>query len=811
MLNRTGWMLGGGASRGRIGNYDRLPGDASALLNLFPERFPVYGHTPLKLNRNVLVTRLTACPLVFLVWIVSLSAGLVRGETGKPSEGGIVAGRVVDSRGEPAGGSRVTLVEFKRWTTTDKEGLFRFTGLPAGFFHLQALSRKQGSGVSEFVLEEQGSVQVEIVLSIEVHQEDVVVTSTTRGRGVGESYTPSSSISRTELTYKMQPTLGETLSAEPGVNASSFAPGSSRPVIRGQTAGRIRILESGVGTGDASATSPDHAVATDPLGAERIEVVRGAGTLLYGSTALGGVVNIIDERVPTHRSAEPLEGEFNTILGSVNDEISGALAVDGGAGSFAWHMDASHRQTGDYDIPGPAVAGDAESPQGTLPNSALESDMITAGASWVGDDGFVGMAIRGFDSLYGIPAEPEGAISDPNGPLLPAEEGVQIDLQQRRVDVRGGFTTPFGTFDGVNFTVGAADYQHRELEGGEVSTVFENEFLESRVELPHSQGAHYNGVIGGQFAARDMAVAGEEAFLPDSSTQGSALFALQEFAFEPVSMEVGLRLEHSSLDAVGEAGRDFTSLSASAGIIWELNPRYSLGGTISRTERAPGVEELYADGPHLATLTFELGDPDLTEETAMGMDVVFRRRVGAVTGSLGVFAIDYDDYIFTAPTGAVADDLPVFQVQQADARFMGGEFALTIELIEKPAHDFHLELMADYVEAELKGSGENLPFIPPLRMGARLHYRGNHWHASSGVMVHRHQDEIAPFETPTAGYTLVEAKVGYRFAPAKNTIHEVTLRGANLGDVLARNHISRLKESVPLPGRNISLVYRLVF
>ncbi len=538
--------------------------------------------------------------------------------------------------------------------------------------------------------------------------------------------------------------------------------------------------------------------------------MRGAGTLLYGSTALGGVINIIDERVPSHRPGEKLEGEFNAILGSVAVEKSAALTLRGGAGHFAWHLDGSYRETGDYDIPGPAVAGDPDSPSGTLPNSALENQMLTAGASWVGEQGYVGVAVRGFDSLYGIPAELEGALADPNLPDA-GDEAVRIDLQQRRVDVRGGFSHAYGTFDGVKFSLGGADYEHRELEGDEVGTLFDNDFLEGRVELPHSQGETFNGVIGGQFARRELAVTGEEAYLPENRTSAAALFALQEFVRGPLGVELGLRLEDSSLEALGQTSRDFTGISASGGVLWDINGQFTLGASISHTERAPSAEELYADGPHLATLSFEIGDPDLNEESALGADLSLRRREGRLTGAVNLFIIDYDDYIYAAPTGGEQDGLPVFQTRQGDAEFRGAELALSVELVQNIRHDFHLELMLDLVEAELASSGEPLPFIPPLRAGARLHYRGEHWHASAGLMHYDQQDEVAAFETPTDGYTLVDAKVGYRFAPVGRTIHEVTLRGANLGDTLARNHVSRLKDQVPLPGRDLSAVYRLVF
>lgn len=723
---------------------------------------------------------------------------------------GTITGTIVDTQQQPIGGARVILVEFDRTVTAADNGTFTFDHVPVGVFHIEGISRRVGSGVAEVAVTGQGTVDVIVVLQIETHREAVVVTGSARGRGTAESYTPTTSLDRTVLQQKVQPTLGETLARESGVQSTGFAPGSSRPVIRGQSAGRIRILEGGVGVGDASTTSPDHAVASDPFSAERIEVVRGAGTLLYGSTAVGGVVNILDERVPTYMPQERLGGELNLIGGSVSDERTASLILGGGAGQFAWHVDALTRETADFDIPGQGIAGDPDSPVGTLPNSSLDSESYTFGGSWVGDNGFVGVSFRGYDTNYGIPAELEGDVFDPNNPVVEEQGGVAIDLERRRVDLRGRFNTTYGLFDGVRFNVGITEYEHTELEGSEVGTVFQNDFYEGRVELPHSAGEKLNGVIGAQFLNRDFQAIGDEAFVPPSETGSLALFALQEIELGSVSFEGGLRFETTDLEAEGNDSRDFTGVSASVGSLWRFADDWVLGGNISRTERAPGAEELYSDGAHLATLSFEIGDPTLQEEIALGADLFLRKRAGRVTGSVSLFLIDYSDYIFESPTGQVQDDLPVFLYSQADAEFTGGELQVLIELYNKDGNDFDLELLADWVEAELD-SGGNLPFIPAMRYGARLHYRGPHWHALAGAIHYADQDDTASFETATAGYTLLEASVGYRFKPVGGTLHELLVRGTNLSDRIARNHISRLKDYVPLAGRDVSLVYRLIF
>jgi iron complex outermembrane receptor protein len=725
-----------------------------------------------------------------------------------------VTGTIKSPDGSPAKDTRVLLVEMNRSGFVEDDGSFRFDDVPAGRYHLQAINRRFGTHVEEFSVG--GSdVELEIELGHMSHQETIIVTAGAR-RGGAEITHPVNVMDKNDLTEAMQPTIGETLKSEPGVNSTYYGPGSSRPVIRGQGAGRIRILEGGLDVGDASSTSPDHAVASDPLSAESVEILRGPATLLYGSTAVGGVVNVLDERVPDHVPSKPIGGTVELSGGTVAEEGSGAVEFRGGGGQLAWYASAFTRETDDYDIPGNAVVGDPDSSSGTLPNSALESGGGTLGGSWVGKNGYVGLSARAFESTYGVPVELEG--------------GIEIDVEHRRYDLRGGFDTDLGPFDGIDFSAGVTDYEHREIESGEIGTEFFNDTIDGRVELRQGATGPLRGVVGLQFGSRDLEAMGEEVFVPASRTDAVAVFAVEEIESGPLVYELGLRLETQDVSADDNPDRDFDGLSASFGLFWRASDVYGVGVSVARTERFPRAEELYSDGPHLATFSYEIGDPDLGEETSLGLDLSLRKREGRVTGELNLFGNRYDDYVYEDPTGdtRVVDalQLPELLFTQADAEFLGAELNVLVELLETEAGHLGLELTSDYVRAELRDDGEPLPFIPPLRTGLALHYRAARWHGSVGFWYYDEQDRVPDppeFEstpppevpgllglTPTDDYTMLDAHVGYRL-PTGGMMHEFLLRGTNLTNEEAHNSVSRLKDLVPLPGRDLRLVYRLIF
>jgi iron complex outermembrane receptor protein len=655
---------------------------------------------------------------------------------------------------------------------------------------LQVLSPRFGSAVGEVSVEEGKEVQVELRLDLSVHREEVVVTASPDARSLSNIARPVAVLDGSDLTERMQPTLGDTLAQEPGVTATTYAPGTSRPVIRGLGGDRIRILEDGIGAGDASNVSPDHAVSIDPLSSDRIEVVRGPATLLYGGNAIGGVVNVLDRRIPDRRPEHAVGGSLSLRAGSAAEERAGALALDGGVGMLGWHVEGLKRETEDMD------AGDGL----TIANSDLETDGAAVGLSLIGDPGFVGVSYSGFDTNYGAAVEEE----------------VRIDLEQRRIDLLGEYSEPFGPFRSARVRLGSSDYEHTEFEGSEVGTVFNNKSNEGRVELRHKQLGPFLGSFGVQAFDRDFEAIGEEAFVQPTTTQGQALFGFEEIGRGPLTWELGARLEGQDVESSDAALRDrsFDTLSASAGLVWRKDEAWGVSAALTHSERPPTAEELYSNGPHIATNAFEVGDDDLQEETGLGLDVSLRKLAGRFSGEIDLFVTRFDGFIFDQDTGAIFDpggeELPIFQYVQEDAEFYGAEAHLDVELYHAEPHHVQLELRGDYVHAELDDTGEPLPRIPPLRGAVAVHYQGARLWGYIEAMRVQEQDRTAPLETETPGHTLLGATLGYRLL-AGQTVHELILRGTNLTDELAFNHVSRFKEIVPLPGRDVSLAYRLLF
>jgi iron complex outermembrane receptor protein len=741
---------------------------------------------------------------------------------------GTVSGRVLTASGQPAADAHVEIVELGRRVEADGEGRFRFENVPPGAYIVHAESPRYGVNVARVEVGAEHDLSLEVTLDRALHQETVVVTATPGASTLSEVAQPVSVLAGQELALHMEPTLGETLAQQPGVTSTYFGPGASRPVIRGLGGDRIRVLQSGIGTADASNTSPDHAVSFDPLAAEQIEVVRGPATLLYGSNAVGGVVNVLDDRVPDTVPDRAIHGKLALDGGTAADERSGAVSLTGGKNRFAWHADFLKRKTDDVDIPGFAESEalreqegeegeEHEQVEGVLENSAVDNTSGAAGVSLVGSRGFLGVAFSGLDSLYGVPGhhhhgEEEHAEGEEEEHEEEEEAPVKVDLRQRRGDLRGEWRDPFSGFSSVRLRFGLADYQHQELEGDAVGTTFTNESWEGRLELAHRRAGPFTGAIGVQGYNRDFAAIGEEAFVPPTDTRNWALFVFEEAGSGPLQFQIGGRVESQEVESSGEEPltRDFTGYSGSAGLVWRGTTGWSAAFTVARSTKLPNAEELFSNGPHLATQAFEIGDPDLGKEKSLGFDVSLRKRTGPVTGELNLFLNRFDGFIYEEATGEEEDGLQVFRYLQRDADFRGGEAQVRIELFHSEPHHFELDLMADYVRAELRDTDEPLPRIPPFRYGVGLHYDADRWTGRVELRGAAEQDRIGAFELPTDGYTLLNASVGWR-AFFGRSVFELMLRGSNLTDAEARNHVSFLKDLAPLPGRDLRLIARLAF
>lgn len=717
---------------------------------------------------------------------------------------GSIAGRVTSAAGTPVPRAAITLVETNQATTTNAEGAFRFDNLVAGTYHIAVEAPRLGASVAEIEVEAGQAAQLTVIVDQAVHREEIVVTATPGGRGSSEVVQPVNVLTSEELQGRRQPTLGETLAQEPGVSSTYFGPGSSRPVIRGLGGDRIRILEEGIGTGDASNVSPDHAVSVDPSGAERIEIVRGPATLLYGSNAIGGVVNVLDNRVPASVPTE-ITGHAELRLGTVADERNATVSVEGGRGKLAWHLDLLRRNTDDYAISGPAdIHSDEDT--GHLENSATRATGGTIGASYVGSRGFIGASFNGLDSRYGIPGHHHAEEDGEEG----EEPPVQIEMEQRRFDVRGELNPTGGFFRSLRLRAGRADYGHVELEGDEVGTRFLNDSWEGRIEATHRPFGPLTGSMGVQLMSRDFEAIGAEAFVPPSKTRAGAAFLFEEATHGPWTLQFGTRYEQQDVSAEGDVSdRSFGGISGSAGAIYRPAAQYAVAVSLARGVRAPTAEELYSNGPHLATSSFEIGDPNLSEETSVGLDVSLRKTEGKFHGEVNLFSNRFDGFVFGNPSGEEQDGLTVFRYIQADAHFRGFEAAAHFELWHAEPHHLELELGTDSIRATLD-DGRNLPRIPPQRHSAALIYQGRRFSGLAEVRYVAAQNRVAELEEPGESYTMVNANVGYRFFRA-NTVHDVLLRGTNLTNELARSHVSPLKEIAPLPGRDFSLSYRVTF
>jgi iron complex outermembrane receptor protein len=658
---------------------------------------------------------------------------------------------------------------------------------------------------------ERGEEAVHSPVSPSADFDEIVITAAPHPRARFEVIHGTTVLSGEELERSLQPTIGETLGELPGVSSTYFGPGASRPVIRGLDGPRIRVLQNGLGALDASVTSPDHALAVDAMQARRIEVVRGAGTLLYGSAAVGGVVNVDDGRIPSRVPEDWLEGHVSALYGSAAEEKAAAAGLTMGFGQVAFRAAGSLRDTNDLSIPGfpvseqlAALTGAERGPEGSVPNSDIDTRGGTVGGSWIFDEASLGAAYGIFESSYGAPSDPE--------------EAVRIDLEQQRLDLRGELDRDILLFDESSLQLAYADYQHDEIENGSLATHFDNDAWEGRLDFVQKKWKGLHGSMGFQFLDRDFAARGGEAFTPPNETLLWGLFAAEELHIGPFILEAGLRFERQRSQARDlDFDRNFSGVSFFAGAGWLPRQDWLLGVSVARTERLPAAEELLSNGPHLATRGFDVGDPSLDEEIGLTFEATLRRRRGRVTGGINAFYTRFDDYIFLQNIGLVDADgnpdpngeLILREYRQSEANFYGGEVQLVAEAIQHDLFTGIVDLALDYVRAEESDSDEPLPRIPPLRLKAGIEGRSDYLDGRVELWWVREQDRVSQFELPTDGYVMLNASVIVHPFPGERIM--LLVQGRNLTDEEARNHVSVLKELVPLPGRDVRLTLRVAF
>ncbi len=657
--------------------------------------------------------------------------------------------------------------------------------------------------------------------------DELVVNAVPLKQGVEEIVRPVEILAGTELDDRKASSLGETLAWLPGVQSSYFGPGVGRPIIRGLDGGRVQVLSGGISSQDASTVSVDHAVSIEPFLADQIEVLKGPATLLYGSGAIGGAVNVVDGRIPERVVDTPdgIEGRAELRGNSVNNEETGLFRLDAGAGNFAFHVDAFRRSTEDYDIPGFAESAallleEGETPDpdsaGTLENSAITSTGGAVGASWIGERGFIGGAYSMFDTFYGIPGhahhhdddDHDDDHGDDHGEEE-AEEEVRIDLRQQRSDLKAGLSDPLPGHESMTVRVGSNRYEHIEFEGAEVGTLFQNRGTEARLEAVHKPLAGWRGAYGLQYGRRDFSALGDEAFVPPSLTRDIGVFLIEEQTFDRWKLELGARLDRVQVTPEGGTRETFDTASLSAAGRWEVSDAVHLQVGLDRAERAPTAEELYSDGPHIATQSFEIGDAGLDSEGSNRAELGLHWHVDRFEAKAAAFHSRFSDFIYLADTGEEEDELPVRRWRQDDARFSGVELEAKWRIADGDAGRWDLRAFGDTVRARLNEGG-NLPRIAPSRVGAGLAWQRAGWRARLGALRYAEQDRVAEFESSTSGYTLVDAHLSYHW-DMQRVGWEVFLDGTNLTDREARPHTSFLKDLAPLPGRSVAFGLRAFF
>lgn len=655
-----------------------------------------------------------------------------------------------------------------------------------------------------------------------------VVTGTVDPQSTFDLAQGASVLAGHQLHLNQQATLGETLAATPGVNSTYYGPGASRPIIRGLGGDRVRMLDNGIGSLDASNVSPDHNVSVEPLLVDRIEVLRGPATLLYGSSAIGGVVNVIDNRIPATAPERPFSGQIEARYGSAANERTGIAALNTGNEQFAVQVNGLRTEADDVSIPGYADPANPTD-KGTLPNSAISTKSGSIGATTFWSGGNAGIAASEYDTVYGVPVG----------------EPINIDMKQRRVDLRAEVTEPFAIFDATKLRFGLADYRHAEIDTttGTPNTSFRNKAWEGRLEFSQRAIGSLTGTVGAQFTRSDFSAVGEEVVTPPYVTDTAAAFLLESLKISPLlTLQFGGRLERQQItlgnvdpaltpypgyNATSGEQRADNALSLSTGAVIYPVKDWSLGLSVAYSERNPTAQELFSHGPHGGTGSYEIGTSNLSQEKSLGLDFIVRKRAGFVTGSVGMFLNRFQNFIFEQedtltyfddasgdflpyPVPAGDDYLPIYQYVARDALFYGGEAELSLHLIEQETQSLHLDLTADTVHAQQTTDDQPLPRIPPFRVGAALRYEKGAWDLGLSARHAFSQDRTAPGESATAGYTLLGADATYRFV-AGSVGWEIFAHGTNLANTDARVSTSFLKDIAPLPGRSIDVGVRLSF
>ncbi|MFZ3191669.1 MAG: TonB-dependent receptor [Moraxellaceae bacterium] len=661
---------------------------------------------------------------------------------------------------------------------------------------------------------------------------------------------PSNIIAPPRLFQQNSSTLAEALDSQLGVRAETFGAGAARPVIRGQTAPRVKVLSDSAAVLDASEISPDHNIPIEPMLAERVEILRGPATLLYGGGAIGGVVNVLDRKIPTAMPEQAVEGQAGLRFNTAAAERAAVFGVTAALSDhIALRVEGVSRQTTEYRAPKRffvAEHAEHESHEShdehedehhddehhdeqhdehgsqalkRIAGTATAGDQVSVGLSWIDERGYLGVAYSKNSNDYGLSGHSHAyhdchlhglslhcGSHDEHEHEEESEDAPVIRLRSERVDLRGELRDPFAGIEKIRVRAGLTDYQHQEIEAGQVATTFSNRGYDSRVELEHQPIAGWRGVVGLQHQQAEFSAKGEEAYLPTTDTRNSSVFLLEHYQWQDWHFELGARQEWQQITPdTAQPASDLRGTSLSASALWDVAPTYSLVGSLSRSQRLPHAQELYANGVHLATNTLELGDANLGAETSLNAELGLRRTDADLTVNAQIFYNRVDDYIY-ANTLDRFEDFRLIQYTQAEAEFVGAELELGYALTPS----LSATVFADHVEGRLRG-GEDLPRIPATRWGSRVSHNWQDWQAEAEWYQVNAQRQIAAFERITPAYQMLNLTVSYHAETANQEAYQVFLRGANLLDEVAYNHTSFLSNVVPMMGRNLSLGVQVSF
>ena len=719
--------------------------------------------------------------------------------------GAVVSGRLINSlSGDPIPDAVVQVEELRRETKSAADGTFMFDNLPPGTYHLSVRSTGYTSRRTEVVAPT--AQRIDITVDPELHFEEVTSVSAD-SRSQFEAFQPTAVLAGQELTKELGMSLGATLENQPGVASRSFGPAPARPVIRGLDGDRVLILQDGQRLGDISSQSGDHGVTINPAAAQRIEVVRGPATLLYGANAIGGLVNVITDEIPS-TPMMGASGNFTFDAGSAATEAAGAGDVHVGNGTFALHVGGGGRHSGDVDTP-----------DGTVPNTQSRNAFANIGGSWTGTNAYVGGSYGYDDTKYGIPLVESGQL--------------QLTPRRHAMTFRGGAQALTGAIDSYRATVALRRYKHEELDADVVGTRFRNDTNEVELMGSHRAFGRMKGSGGGWFLDRAFDAQGEEALSPAVDQRGFAAFLYEELTWPHLTVQFGGRVDHTRFTPFEEGKRNFTTGSVSTGLL--LRPaaaedKLTIAVSLARAARSPALEEMFFLGVHPGNFAIEIGNPDLRPEHALGFDASLRWRSPRASGEVTYFRNDISDYIFRNPLtpDEFEDRLPIYE-----ARFPGRAIDFAEEEIDEfqliefvsadsvlqgfEAHSdvqvgrgVSIELGADYVRGTLKDTDDPLPRIPPFRVRLGARYQRNAFQAGGEVIAAAKQERVFGAEPPTDGYGLLKLFTSYSFGTDR-VANTITLRVDNLTNELYRNHLSLLKELVPEMGRNFKLLYNVRF